>query len=265
MASLEVKYVPIGDLLPYDNNSRTHSEEQVAQIQQSIKEFGFTNPLLINEHNSIIAGHGRLSAAKQMQLDVVPTIMLAELTEAQQRAYVIADNQLAMNAGWDLDMLKLEVGNLIDLDFNVDMLGFDDSFLNELVGKQPIDSNSDGENPYTMNIEAPTYTPSEEKPTVSTLIDLSKTSELIKKIKESDVSNEEKEFLLLAAERHTVFDFSKIANYYAHSDSAMQSLMEDSALVIIDYDKALEDGFVQINKEMVSQFEEDSLGQQDEG
>jgi hypothetical protein len=106
---------------------------------------------------------------------------------------------------------------------------------------------------------------SDEKPPVTSLVSLEKTSELIEKIKASSVSEDEKHFLLLAAERHTVFDFSKIANYYAHSNSDMQELMEDSALVIIDYDKALQDGFVQINREMVDQFEEDSLGQIDEG
>ena len=265
MSDLAIKYVSIEDLAPYANNSRTHSDLQISQIQKSIQEFGFTNPLLITEDHEIIAGHGRLLAAKELGLESVPTIVLSNLTEAQQRAYVIADNQLALNAGWDLDLLKLEVDSLINLDFNVDLLGFDDSFLDELMPKSGLDDIGDGENPYTMTIEAPTYEPSDEKPPVTSLVSLEKTSELIEKIKASSVSEDEKHFLLLAAERHTVFDFSKIANYYAHSNSDMQELMEDSALVIIDYDKALQDGFVQINREMVDQFEEDSLGQIDEG
>jgi hypothetical protein len=265
MSDLQVQYLAIDDLATYGNNSRTHSDAQILQIQKSIKEFGFTNPLLITKDNSIIAGHGRLAAAKELGLKSVPTIVLSNLTKKQQQAYVIADNQLALNAGWDLDILKLEMESLINLDFNVDVLGFDDTFLDELMPKNLLDDAGGGENPYTMTIEAPTYEPSDEKPPVSALISLEKTSQLIEKIQASSVSEDEKKFLLLAAERHTVFDFSKIANYYAHSNEEMQALMEDSALVIIDYNKALQDGFVQINKEMVNQFEEDSLGQQDEG
>ena len=118
------------DLIPYINNSRTHSEEQINQIASSIKEFGFTNPVLIDENNSLIAGHGRVMAAKKLNLDQVPCITLKGLTEAQKKAYIIADNQLPLNAGWDLDMLKLELENLQQLDFNLDLIGFHDDFIN---------------------------------------------------------------------------------------------------------------------------------------
>ena len=115
---MEIKYKKISDLMPYANNARTHSEEQVAQICASIREFGFTNPLLIDESGGIIAGHGRLAAAKILKMDEVPTIELKGLTEAQKRAYVIADNQLALNAGWDEDLLKLELIALDDVNFD---------------------------------------------------------------------------------------------------------------------------------------------------
>jgi ParB-like chromosome segregation protein Spo0J len=117
---------PLADLIPYINNSRTHSDEQVAQVAASIKEFGFTNPILIDEQGGIIAGHGRTMAAKKLGLDRVPCIVLSGLTEAQKKAYVIADNQLALNSGWDLDALRLEIETLQELDFDIDLLGFDD-------------------------------------------------------------------------------------------------------------------------------------------
>jgi len=126
-------------LIPYQLNSRTHSDEQVNQVASSIKEFGFTNPILIDESGGIIAGHGRLLAAKKLGMIEVPTIELSGLTAAQKKAYVIADNQLALNAGWDLDTLKLEIESLSELDFDIDLLGFDDKFLNTLFDEKKIE------------------------------------------------------------------------------------------------------------------------------
>jgi ParB-like chromosome segregation protein Spo0J len=123
---LEITYQKVTDLIPYVNNSRTHSEEQVKQIAASIKEFGFTNPILIDENKGVIAGHGRLLAAGKLALAEVPTIVLEGLTEAQRKAYVIADNKLALNAGWEVDLLKIELNNLDDLDFDLSILGFDE-------------------------------------------------------------------------------------------------------------------------------------------
>ena len=118
--------------MPYANNARTHSEEQVAQICASIREFGFINPLLIDESGGIIAGHGRLAAAKILKMDEVPTIELKGLTEAQKRAYVIADNKLALNAGWDEELLKAELEALQNLDFDLELTGFSEGELNEI-------------------------------------------------------------------------------------------------------------------------------------
>lgn len=124
---LSIEYIPLVELIPYINNSRTHSDEQVSQICASIKEFGFTNPILIDEENGIIAGHGRLLAATKLGLEIIPTVRLVGLTEAQKKAYVIADNQLALNAGWNLELLKIEIDNLKELDFDLDLLGFGDA------------------------------------------------------------------------------------------------------------------------------------------
>jgi len=123
------------DLLPYVRNSRTHSETQVAQIAASIREFGWTNPILVDADGTIIAGHGRLMAARKLGEQRVPVITLGHLTEAQKRAYVIADNQLAMNAGWDAEMLKVEIADLASLDFDLSLLGFDDKMLASLTAE----------------------------------------------------------------------------------------------------------------------------------
>jgi hypothetical protein len=113
------------DLIPYVNNARTHSEQQVLQIAASIKEFGFNSPVLVDGENGIIAGHGRVLAAKKLGLDEVPTIELKHLTKTQKKAYILADNRLALNSGWDNDLLALELGELSDDGFDLDLLGFD--------------------------------------------------------------------------------------------------------------------------------------------
>src|SRR4029077_12553117 len=123
---------PVADLIPYVNNPRTHSAEQVAVIAGSIREFGWTNPVLIDGRNGIIAGHGRVLAARKLRLAQVPCIELAHLTDAQRRAYVIADNQTALRAGWSDELLRLELGQLQAANFNLDLVGFDPDALASL-------------------------------------------------------------------------------------------------------------------------------------
>ena len=126
---MQIETKQTADLIPYASNSRTHSDDQVAQIASSIKEFGFNNPVLLDGDNGIIAGHGRLMAAKKLGLKEVPTIELSHMTDNQRKAYVIADNKLALNAGWDMEMLTLEMGDLKDQDFDLTLLGFDEGEL----------------------------------------------------------------------------------------------------------------------------------------
>ena len=114
----------IDDLIPYVNNARTHSDEQILQIAASIKEFGFTNPILTDGENGIIAGHGRLMAAKKLGMEDVPTIELSHLSTAQKKAYILADNKLALNSGWDADLLALEFAELDELGFDLKLTGF---------------------------------------------------------------------------------------------------------------------------------------------
>lgn len=130
---LQVEQLAVASLMPYARNARTHGESQIAQIAASISEFGFVNPILVGEDNGIIAGHGRLMAAKLLGLDEVPIIRLAHLTDTQRRALVIADNKIAENAGWDEEMLKLELQTLQSEMFDLDVLGFDDEALEALL------------------------------------------------------------------------------------------------------------------------------------
>jgi 16S rRNA G966 N2-methylase RsmD len=145
MNTLEIEYRQIDDLIPYVNNSRTHSDEQVTQVASSIKEFGFTNPILVDDQGGIIAGHGRLMAARKLGMDEVPTIVLGGLSDAQRKAYVIADNKLALNSGWDEDLLKIEIEELGMLDFDLGLLGFDDGELDSILGEIEPDPYAAGE------------------------------------------------------------------------------------------------------------------------
>jgi DNA modification methylase len=132
---MQIESVPIESLIPYARNARTHSEEQVAQIAGSIREFGFTNPVLIDGEGGIIAGHGRVMAARKLGLADVPCIRLSHLTEAQRRAYIIADNKLALNAGWDNQMLALEFQDLQGMGFDIELTGFALGDINELLAE----------------------------------------------------------------------------------------------------------------------------------
>jgi len=133
---MEIKEVEVSALIPYAKNSRTHDDAQVAQIAASIKEFGWTNPILVDGDKGVIAGHGRLLAARKLGMAKVPTIELKDMTEAQKKAYVIADNKLALNAGWDTNFLSLELQELKDQDFDLTLLGFDDKELDALLAPE---------------------------------------------------------------------------------------------------------------------------------
>ena len=142
---MKIEKLPTDTLIPYARNTRTHSEAQVAQIAGSIREFGFTNPVLIDAENGIIAGHGRVLAAQKLKLGTVPCIRLSHLTDTQRRAYIIADNKLALNAGWDEELLGLELADLREEGFDLELTGFDgagiEAFLNppEPEASVPID------------------------------------------------------------------------------------------------------------------------------
>ncbi len=140
---LSISYRPVGDLIPYARNARTHSEAQVAMIAGSIREYGFTNPVLVDGASGIIAGHGRVMAAGKLGLATVPVIELAHLSETQKRAYILADNKLAEQAGWDRELLALELGDLRDMAVDLTSLGFDAGELDALLNAGQPDPRED--------------------------------------------------------------------------------------------------------------------------
>lgn len=141
--SKTIEEIKVDDLIPYATNSRTHSPEQVAQIAASIQEFGFTNPVLIDANGTIIAGHGRVLAARKLGIETIPCIRLGHLTPSQVRAYVIADNKIALNAGWDDEMLKAELLTIQEDGFNTDLTGFSDDELNALLTVETVEGETD--------------------------------------------------------------------------------------------------------------------------
>ena len=252
MSPVLIEQIEIAKLIPYANNARTHSEEQIAQIAASIREFGFNNPVLIDEQSTIVAGHGRVLAARKLELDIVPCIRLNHLSDNQKKSYIIADNKIALNAGWNEELLALELNELTELGVNIDLTGFT---VDELLNLNIETENDELDNPYSTKIEAPIYEPTDEKPNIEDLYNDEKATRLIEDINNSKLSKEEKFFLISAASRHIVFNYEKVANFYAHSPKECQELMENSALVIIDFNKAIEQGLVRIKEEIEKMHE----------
>jgi len=237
----------VDDLLPYARNSRTHSPAQVAKIAASIREFGWTVPILVMNDGTVVAGHGRLEAARKLKITEVPTIDVSHLDEAQMRAYVIADNRLALDAGWDEEMLAAEIESLIEQNYEIDLLGFDEKEIDAILADED-------DALYTRKVESPLYEPTGPKPALADLWDNSKTVELLTEIEAAEIPDDVKEFLRAAAQRHIVLNFRNIAEYYAHSNQHIQDLMERSALVIIDFNKAIELGYVKLTDAIMQQY-----------
>jgi len=245
---MEVRDLSLDSIIPYARNPRKN-DGAVDKVAASIKEFGWRSPIVVDEEMVILAGHTRYKAAKKLGLTEAPVHIAEGLTEAQKKAYRIADNRVAEEAEWDEELLKFELEELGDLDFDMNFLGFDNKELSKLL------EDSDQDNPYTQKINTPTYEPSGEKPSLEELYDDEKAMDLIVSIQESNLDEKEKKFLMAAASRHIVFNYDKIANFYAHSSQECQELMENSALVIIDFDKAIENGFVKLTREINDMFE----------
>jgi len=245
---------PIAELVPYARNARTHTPAQVDQIAASIREWGWTNPVLIDEAGTIIAGHGRVMAAQKLKIADVPCIVASGWTDAQKRAYVLADNQLALNAGWDADLLKVEIGDLQAEGFDVGLMGFDGAFLDDLFASGSEKSLLDHD-AYTHKVASPVYEIRGENPPWSKLADVEKYNALASEIdKAPGLDHETRRFLKLAASRHIRFNFGLIAEKYAHAPADVQALFEHSALVVIDFDDAIQRGYVRLADEAMGAF-----------
>ena len=270
---IEVGLIALNEVQHYERNARTHPQTQIEEIKASIREFGFTNAALIDvdDANLLAAGHGRHMALEQMYdadetvslwdgrpipSGYMPFIDCSAWTPEQRRAYTLADNKIAENSGWDEELLKIELGELLEIGADAaPIIGFSDAELEAFTGN--LSGSGDGDGNYSRKIEAPVYEPKVDKPAISELTDTAKRDALNGEIDEADLPDDIAAFLRAAAERHTVFDFERIAEFYCHADAGTQALMEKSALVIIDFDKAVEGGFVSLVEAAESAWEAD--------
>lgn len=239
---MEIIEKSIESLVPYANNPRIN-DNAVEAVANSIKEFGFKVPIVVDSNNIIVAGHTRYKAAKYLGMRAVPCIVADDLTEEQIKAFRLADNKTSELAIWDESKLADELAEIVDI--KMEDFGF--------IGDKSDNSVTD-DNPYTMKAEVPQYEPTGDQPPISALMDVEKSNVLIDEINNSNVTEEEKIYLREAAKRHTVFNYKNAAEYYAHASPEMQKLMEHSALVIIDVDNAIANGFVQLDKDLKEIF-----------
>lgn len=246
MDKLKIEYVDINNIKPYKKNPRKN-EEAIPYVMESIKQFGFKNPVILDKDNVIVAGHTRIESAKRLGITEIPCIYADDLTDEQIKAFRLADNKVAEIAEWDIDLLDTELDDIL----NIDMSDF--GFELDLEDEE----NNIEENPYTTKINIPQYEIKGEEPTIEELIEVNKTNELIEEIKKSNVTEEQKQFLIKSAQRHLGFNYSKIAEYYAHQEKEMQELMEKSALVIIDFDDAIKNGYAELKKDIDNMEDEE--------
>ena len=247
---MNIVYKKVSDLVPYENNPR-NNDGAVGYVANSIKEFGFKVPVVVDKDNVVVAGHTRLKACEKLGITEVPCIVADDLTEDQIKAFRIADNKVSEYATWDEEKLSEELsGILMDMsEFGDDLFTDDEAMDVELPEEE--------DNPYSNKKHVPQYEPTGDFVDIMDLIDDEKTNELIQEIKESNVSDDEKNFLIKAAYRHLVFNYSKIADYYSNASEEMQILMEKSALVIIDIDDAIANGYVKLTKVVEDLIAED--------
>lgn len=236
----------IEELIPYENNPRKN-DEAVDKVALSISAFGFKVPIVVDANNVIVTGHTRLKAAKKLGLKTVPVIMANDLTDEQIRAFRLADNKVGEFSTWDEDKLMKELDILGDIDMS--LYGFD--------FPEDNDEEEEYDDTYTDKTNIPQYDITGEVPDLSELVDTEKTNELLEEIENSELDYNEKEFLKMAAQRHLVFNYKKVAEYYAVASPEMQELMEKSALVIIDYNDAIMNGFTALSEKIQKLMEAD--------
>ena len=245
------KKIKVSSIKSNPNNPRVIKDAKFETLMKSILDFPQMmelRPIVIDEANIVLGGNMRLKAIKQLGYKEIPSEWVkkaSDLTEDQKKQFIVKNN--VDFSEWDFDDLtkNWDADKLIEWGLEIPDFG---------VNEEKPEANLVA---YTTKIKSPTYEPNGEKPKIEDLCDKVKVNELIKNIQASDVSDEEKFFLTMAAQRHIVFDYSKIADFYAHSDKKVQELMEESALVIIDFKKAIELGYVKLSEEVANQFTED--------
>lgn len=260
--SLKHLSVPIDSLTPDPANARSHGARNLEQIAASLTAFGQRKPIVVQASGRIVrAGNGTLEAAKSLGWTEIAAVVIDE-DNATASQFAIADNRTAELAEWDEQTL---VSLLDGMEKDArELVGFSDAELQALLEDCAPDlgdafGDGDGDNPYTQEVKSPVYEPKGENPPLTALADYAKRDELLAAIEEaaSDLPEGVESFLRSAAERHTRFDFGNIAEFYAHAEPHIQRLMEESALVIIDFGAAIEKGFVKLNDAVHEQFDED--------
>ena len=238
--------LPIDELTPYSKNAKKHPKEQIEEIKASIRHFGMDDPIGVwGDKNLIVEDHGRLIACKELGIDVVPCIRLDHLTAEQRKAYTIAHNKTNMDSGFDMDILAGELSEITD----IDMSDF---------GDFGIDNVADPDDTYTKRVNIPQYEITGEMPGFDDMLDSEKADSLIAEIEAAEgITDEEKAFLIQASKRHNVFNYRNIAEYYAHATPEMQQLMEKNALVIIDVDDAIANGYARLSDDIMAMMEDD--------
>lgn len=244
MNELRIEYLSPDELTPYENNARKHTPTDIEGIKKSIMDVGFLDPIGVwGEKNLIVEGHGRQIAAKELHLEKVPVIRLDQLTDEQRREYTIRHNRSAELSSWDFETLEKELAQLSIDGINMDDLNFTFDF-----GNDETPNVTDGF--YTDAVNLPQYEPVGECPDISELEDTKKYDELREKIIEADIDEDVRQFLLDAATRHIGFNYKVIANFYAHQPREVQELMEDSALVLIDINDAIRNGYAELSERL---------------
>ena len=250
------EWLEVGDLTPWADNPRVN-DHAVGQVAKSIERFGFAAPIVARcdgDGLEVVAGHTRLKAAHKLGLDRVPVRVL-DLDPADARLLALADNRLGELADWSDDLGDL-MQRLDDEGLDLEGLGWSNEELTALLAPEAIEA----DDTYTGTVESPIYEIKGERPDESDLYDTARSGELKAKIEALDLDDKAKSFLLAAADRHTAFRYDRIAEYYAHAPPEVQGLMEDSALVIIDFDKAIELGFVHMTATVGAAYGADHAG-----
>jgi len=266
MAGLEVERVPIEKLLEDAKNARTHSERNLSAIAQSLEQFGQRKPIVATLDNVVIAGNGTLTAALSLGWKHIDVVRIpSDWSEEQIRAFAIADNRTQDLSSFDIAILRDQLEELEAADFDLGALGFDGDYITEL---GELDDNKELERlagriddeSYTAKITVPHYEIIGEKPGVEELFDDTRAKELKAEIADADIPNQVKQFLSVAAMRHVVFNYRKIAEYYPHAPRDVQRLMEESALVIIDLKDAIRLGFAKFTESIEDLIAEEENG-----
>jgi hypothetical protein len=248
--------LPLDKLIAYAGNPRKN-DHAVEAVASAIKRFGFRVPVLAKSDGSLIDGHLRVKAARHLGMKDVPVVLCDDLSEADIKALRISINRMAELAEWDTELLSAELEGLAEQGIGLEDVGFDETSLKEIGALLDQPPGEVGEGQYTRKITVPIYEPQGPKPSVADLFHSEKTEQLLQQISEANLPEEIEKFLCLAAHRHTVFNFQQIAEYYAHSDKNVQQLFEESALVIVDFNKALESGYVAMAEKLRDSYLED--------